>query len=454
MVMRGTKVSLAATAALLLVGPLVAAPSVSAAGAASTPSTCSSTAVQDTNGDGYSDAAVGSPTATVSGKHQAGVVTLLYGYTSGLIKSGKIEQGQGGVPGTLKANHNFGNTLLFADVNGDGCVDVIIGSSQGRSYPKEATTVLYGSPRAGITSAGAQFAATTSPLAAGDFNGDGYADLVAQVADPNPLSCCQYEVVPGSPSGLDFAAATPLVTPDGLNAGAIAVTGDVNHDGYDDVAVYSIGSTDIQVIYGSATGLGGGIASQDWNRESPGVPGDDVDFPRFPAVFGDFNGDGYDDLAFGEFNGAINTNHITVLYGSASGLTAYGAQDWAKTTSGVPGHRQSDDEVGNLVSAGDFSDSGRDDLVASASAHHTLALPGGSGGLTATGSDLLKLTPGGSYDVGAFGKSAADDLLIATGVRSCTVVYGDASVPTGLKASRAVPLKLAKHDKCELVSTS
>jgi len=47
---------------------------------------------------------------------------------------------------------------------------------------------------------------------------------------------------------------------------------------------------------------------------------------------GDFNGNGYDDLAIGvpyeDVDSATDAGTVTVLYGSSSGLRAGGSQEW------------------------------------------------------------------------------------------------------------------------------
>jgi hypothetical protein len=437
--------------AVLSVGLTVATSAVVAmATPAAAATACSSAAPHDTNGDGYSDVAIGSPTSTHAATRHAGAVTAFTGGVHGLTKSTTFVQGAGGVPSKV-GKHFFGQTLLLADVNGDGCADLIVGSVQGSSFPKAATTVLFGSPGSGLRTTGAQFAGTTSPLTAGDYNGDGFADLVAQVyeqrSDGIP-DCCLYDVVPGSASGLRFDAATPIPTPSQMFAYGAGVTGDANGDGFDDVALTDAGNDTIQVVYGSADGLGGGAASQQWDRSSPGVPGDDVDFPRFPDVFGDFNGDGYGDLSFGEWNGGEQTDHVTVLYGGPGGLSATGAQDWAKTTPGVPGHRHEGDAVGVAVGAGDFNGNGADELVAAASPD-LLAIPGSTGGLVAKGSRLWRGTTGTAFTAGAYGNGTPDDLLIATGAAACVVDYGTASTTTGLAPKAATELALGTNENCE-----
>jgi hypothetical protein len=87
-------------------------------------------------------------------------------------------------------------------------------------------------------------------------------------------------------------------------------------------------------------------------------------------IYGDFNGDGFDDLAVGvpeEDVGSIeNAGGVEVIYGSSSGLSATEArsdQFWTQDSPGVPGTSETDDEFGSALASGDFNGDGKDDLA-------------------------------------------------------------------------------------------
>ena len=65
---------------------------------------------------------------------------------------------------------------------------------------------------------------------------------------------------------------------------------------------------------------------------------------------GDFDGDGFDDLAIGvpkEDIGTIaNAGAVNVLYGSGAGLTAGGDQLWHQDGVGVQGMAEDGDQLG------------------------------------------------------------------------------------------------------------
>src|SRR4051794_4697788 len=116
---------------------------------------------------------------------------------------------------------------------------------------------------------------------------------------------------------------------------------DFNHDGFDDLAVgvpgEDIGTVAdagaVNVIYG-----GGGISvlnpgglksagNRVFSQDTPGVEGVAEKGDRFGSAlaWGDFNHDGFDDLAVGvpgeDIGTVVNAGAVNVLFGSASGLT-------------------------------------------------------------------------------------------------------------------------------------
>jgi len=85
------------------------------------------------------------------------------------------------------------------------------------------------------------------------------------------------------------------------------------------------------------------------------------------AAKGDFNGDGFADLAVGvpyeDEDGVNAVGGINVIYGSSTGLTATADQNFDETTFGFPFH--SNDHFGWALAAGDFNADGKSDLAIS-----------------------------------------------------------------------------------------
>ncbi|MBL6278787.1 FG-GAP repeat protein [Micromonospora fiedleri] len=118
---------------------------------------------------------------------------------------------------------------------------------------------------------------------------------------------------------------------------------------------------------------------------------------------GDFNGDGYDDLAIGdsvEVDPVQRTRAggVWVIPGSRSGLVVDSAQHFNQSSPGVPGAAENHDWFGAALAAGDINGDGRDDLAIGAhgesigkvkEAGAVTVLYGGVGGLRTTGAQQL-----------------------------------------------------------------
>lgn len=118
------------------------------------------------------------------------------------------------------------------------------------------------------------------------------------------------------------------------------VKGDFNGDGYADLAIGEpdatvgghAGAGDVIVLLGSATGLVTSNRQLWYEGRTPGSPEAGDSF-GFSLASGDFNGDGYSDLAIGIPNKNVSTpglfgptvhaqsGAVVVLYGSPNGLT-------------------------------------------------------------------------------------------------------------------------------------
>jgi hypothetical protein len=324
----------------------------------------------DVNGDGYDDVIVGASFFT-DGEDREGKVFVYYGGPNG------PSQTPSWTAQSDQAHAEFGVSVAGAgDVNGDGYDDVLIGAhfyDSGQSN-EGAAFLYYGGPNglaatpAWVGEGNQLFAFYGISVAgAGDVNGDGYDDIIvgAHYYDAGELNEGAAFVYHGSPTGLP---SIPNWTGQGNQIQAeygisVAGVGDVNNDGYDDVAVgankYDNPQLDegrVFVYYGSPTGLS---TSANWTGESNQG---DAQFGRSVAGAGDVNGDGYDDLIVGAYrynNGETNEGRAYVYLGSATGLLT--TPDWI-----VEGNQEWAYFGYSVAGVGDVNNDGYDDVLVGA----------------------------------------------------------------------------------------
>ncbi|MFJ9135990.1 FG-GAP-like repeat-containing protein [Streptomyces sp. NPDC102256] len=355
----------------------------------------------DFNGDGYGDLAVSAPDAAIDGHNLAGAVVVAYGSSAGIKSSptAVVSQNTPRVPGVAEAFDRFGASTAAGDFNKDGYSDLAVGSP-GEDVPRGddwgTVTVLWGSPK-GLGAGGAlsqplgiEQTGFGTAVTAGDFDGDGYADIAASTGSGTHLWL--YLNRSTGQSGemgfahADFEASAMPATGTGITALA---AGDVDGDGRDDLAA----------VTNPLSGSGGVLYL------SPGVPAKRRAAGELPPALslaiGDVDGDGHGDVVSGqpygseEVHGARDGGSVTVLGGSAQGVDGQRAVVITQNTAGVPGVVEEGDRFGWSVELGDVNRDGRADLVTGAIDEgvgltgftgSVTVLPGSAKGLTGTGS--------------------------------------------------------------------
>jgi hypothetical protein len=310
-------------------------------------------AVSDFDGDGFADVAVGAPASS----SYTGSVSVFYGSVSGISSTGTaLATGEG-------TNNYFGEELATGDFDNDGYADLAVGAS-GYSSDTGRATIYHGSDSglsatASQTLTGSSNSSFGKALATGDVNGDGYCDLAvgAQGYDPGSASGTGAVYVHhGGVTGIPGSPDKTLLGEAALDSfGASVAIGNANGDGYDDLAV---GADGHNVSTGRAYvyhGISGGIGSAPIRTLDGGAQGDSF---GATVVMGNFNGDDYDDLAVGADGHSSFTGRVSVYDGGSGGIESSASQ----TLTG----ESSSHFFGDALSAGDADLDGNDELVVSA----------------------------------------------------------------------------------------
>lgn len=312
----------------------------------------------------------------------------------------------------------------MGDFDGDGLVDLAVGiAADGDPFapPKGRLDVYLGpSTSAGPLIPTEWWYGTTPHFGvvvsfAGDVNADGYGDLA--VADPQGGQGEVYLLL-GGPGGIATDPVTTLDPPDPAPATGelhfgdrIAGAGDLNGDGHADLAVHDQYRATGSAAWGHVFVYFG----DDHGFTTPPVllapPSADANFGNSVHVAGDVNGDGLADLLVADANDGTAEDWVYVYFGSTASPfpTSPAVSLRIASTSAVP--------------IGDFDADGYSDIAVLAGGVTVYAgAPSGPSSATILGS-IPSITPG-PYDlIGGIGDVDGDGFF-DLGVVSGDTFYG------------------------------
>jgi VCBS repeat-containing protein len=377
-------------------------------------------------------------------------------------------------------NSQLGFSVSSAgDVNGDGYDDVIVSANKANTDAGAAYVVYGNAAGAGVSlvngtiapSLGFKIAGASgtglgySVSAAGDVNGDGFADVIVGAANGNMAYVVYGSASAPSAAALDFSTTT-LATSNGFSikgvttAGAffgasVSSAGDVNGDGLADLMVGVAGNSTLSnatfIIYGKTNAANldlsaNTIAPSDGYKIN-GIAGSMLGLSTSNA--GDVNGDGLADQIISAYNQSSGAGTVYIIYGNSSG-TGVDLNGVMNASTGYMISGGAGNYLGYSVSsAGDVNGDGLADVVVTAQGINAAYVVYGnasrtsldlSGGITNTNGYKIIGQAGTSfgYSVSSAGDVNGDGLgdvivgAIASGTNSGTayVVYGNTTGAT------------------------
>ncbi|GAB5409522.1 MAG: hypothetical protein BalsKO_18870 [Balneolaceae bacterium] len=309
----------------------------------------------DINNDGIDDVLIGATGVDSPSHNNSGASYVVYGkssFASTFELSSIASDSTLGFAMIPSGSNVFsvGNAITTGDFNDDNIDDVLVGGYFTRNDDLEntgAAFVVFGS-NSGISSEidiatldgtngfalrGETLLGTAGEsVASGDLNGDGISDMIigSRTASPNSLSSAgETYVVFGKNTA--YSATIDLSTLNGTsgfklsgksagdNSGFTVTSGNFNNDGFDDLAIRALNTSEVYIIFGKSTFSSSfDLSTLDGDNGITITGFTASQLPNGSLGIVDFNGDGIDELILGDsnFNNFIGRTYI--IYNSVN----------------------------------------------------------------------------------------------------------------------------------------
>lgn len=430
--------------------------------------------VGDFNNDGRDDFVVSAFGSDTSGT-DAGSSWVVFGRAGDFASTVDLSAIGGGngvrIDGGIAGELTGISVSSAGDVNGDGFVDIIIGANGIKSSPTTTvggayivfgkasgftTPINLNGPGNGVVKiTGAVGSGHTGERVSGggDFNGDGFADVLISAYGINSYAGGAYVVFGGSSltrniglGGLNGSTGFTILGSPGQFAGmSVGNAGDVNGDGIDDIMVgapftnanaASGAEGAAYVIFGSRGGFDPTLNLADVDGTNGFRMFGENSFAGFTgwavASAGDINGDGLGDmLVSAKKAGSVYAGSVYVVFGQSGGFSPdldlghmIGSEGFR-----IDGSANGDNFGFSVSGAGDVNGDGFDDIIVGAYKADPTGLGNEGAGYVIFGRGDLQLSPelklADLRDSQGFRLKGGDNNLAGYAVSSAGDVNGD-----------------------------
>lgn len=302
-----------------------------------------SVAVGDLNNDGYDDVLVGASKDDQSSA-DGGAVYVIYGQASAIV-SGSLSTYPRFLPEA--ADDRLGTSVAIGDINGDGTNEVVIGAQKNDDGGSNAGALYVYSPSGATITSNQSLSAVTERYGESggqglgtnsifqDVNEDGVDDIIVSAPQYNGVGAVYVlygatgVTLPNDSDVIGSSARFSAGVASDTFGSALAV-GDINGDGYSDLAIGASGSDvsgsnsgAVNVLYGT---------DSDWTTSSfasaVAITGDAAGDSAGTAIhISDMNKDGFAELMIGatvNADSGVTAGSVYIINGSSTALTSAG----------------------------------------------------------------------------------------------------------------------------------